>query len=441
MCVSIQCTHRWQNHFGWRKPPRSSAPTLMQCVGTTRRHSLKSWSITENERDVLVRRWMVLPSFLTSILIQIQQLTRSPSLMINEVLSCFLKLKNNTSSIYQRQSLSPWLTPILWSTSRGKKKHQWVNSHSVMLGRAVIALKLSMSTADCKDHRTVSKHATVKFCSRKEEKDGTGLLPQTYDKAELAGKRSHMTAFNWEKWKSEDYQSEKEWQSVTSLEFRRTPCTIFQKFQRLVRLQKATIHSPGQLNLGAGWLFLIPTSLSLWKVLSVLGTPQWFLVADAKLPCITVQPITKISKNEKKSHSTPPSHLWQANGKYLQKSVRTRQEPSPTWLVISPSFLHLSDFYPSHWWPLCGQTLLMDLSSNNLSLLLNKITLGTQPSEVMSSWLHQTAKPPWFYPDTLFSLAPILWEKVRSCSPFPLLLHSSVSHTFFTYCTNCPPPG
>lgn len=65
-----------------------------------------------------------------------------------------------------------------------------------MLGRAVIALKLSMSTADCKDHRTVSKHATVKFCSRKEEKDGTGLLLQTYDKAELAGKRSHMTAFN-----------------------------------------------------------------------------------------------------------------------------------------------------------------------------------------------------------------------------------------------------
>lgn len=127
-----------------------SNPDAM-CVGTTCRHSLKRWSITENERDVLVRWWMVLPPFLTSILIQ--HLTWSPSLMINEVLSCFLKLKNNTSSIYQRQSSGPWLTPILWSTSRGKKKkHQWVNSHSVMLGRAVIALKLSMSTADCKDH-------------------------------------------------------------------------------------------------------------------------------------------------------------------------------------------------------------------------------------------------------------------------------------------------
>lgn len=187
-----------------------------------------------------------------------------------------------------------------------------------------------------------------------------------------------MTAFIWEKWKSEDYQSEKEWQSVTSLEFRGTPCMIFQKFQRFVRLQRATIYSPGQLNLGAGWLFLIPTSISLWKVLSVIGTPQWFLVADAKLPRITVQPITKISKKEKKiCHSTPPSHLWKANGKYLQKSIRPGWAPSPTCLVISPSFLHLSDFYLSHWWPLCGQTLLMDLSSNNLSHLLNKITVPT----------------------------------------------------------------
>ena len=101
------------------------------------------------------------------------------------------------------------------------------------------------------------RHATVKLRPRKEGK--TELLcflkPTTKLNLQAGNHTPHLPEKN-EKRKT----TRKEWQSVTSWVFRMN-LFVLQKLQRLLRLQRTTIHSQGQLNLRARKLFLIPISI------------------------------------------------------------------------------------------------------------------------------------------------------------------------------------